>query len=68
MCDRCKDLPWKHKILNHTPEWFFKHWPLNRYYVVKHESEEMLREFDLVNDAIVDTRTGLLWKGCERVQ
>lgn len=68
MCERCKGIPWKHKILNHIPVRLFTCWPLNRYFVVKQESEETLLEFDLSNDVIEDTRTGLLWRGSDRVQ
>lgn len=55
-------------LIQWVPSNWIRRWPLNKWYEVREDKEEALARFDLMNDFVVDTKTGILTKGSPRVQ
>ena len=56
------------RAVQYLPPWFIRHWPLNKWYHVSTDWENMLLEHRPGVDWIVDNRTGIHYKGSKKVQ
>lgn len=55
-------------LIQFLPSSWIRRWPLNKWYEVVEDKEKALAEFNMETDYIVNTKTGILFKGSPRVQ
>ena len=55
-------------LVQYLPHWFIRHYPLNKWYHVESDWEDMLRNHKVGKDWIVECDTGLLHRGSRKVQ
>ena len=55
-------------LIQFLPSRWIRCWPLNKWYEVVGDKEKALAEFNMETEYIMNTKTGILFKGSPRVQ